>query len=177
MHVGSSSLTRDQTHVPCIGRRILNHCATREVPKMFFLEDQLFNWKEITKNEINFINIIFFNAMNANITKGSIDTKIAMRETIYIFLCCIILNFINIYCTKIIQCPSQTLSQCLLLHSMQFIAFSSFQKPLVFLASWLFFLPSKPDTLHLSDQKSQPPLTDSFLPLSSTFKEPYNYIE
>ena len=29
------SWTRDQTHVPCTGRRILNHCATREVPKHF----------------------------------------------------------------------------------------------------------------------------------------------
>ena len=28
-HVGSSR-TRDRTRVPCIGRRILNHCATRE---------------------------------------------------------------------------------------------------------------------------------------------------
>ena len=30
-HVGSSS-TRARTRVPCLGRRILNHCATREVP-------------------------------------------------------------------------------------------------------------------------------------------------
>ena len=29
-HVGSSR-TRARTHVPCIGRQILNHCATREV--------------------------------------------------------------------------------------------------------------------------------------------------
>ena len=29
-HVGSSQ-TRARTHVPCIGRRILNHCATRKV--------------------------------------------------------------------------------------------------------------------------------------------------
>ena len=29
-HVGSSQ-TRDRTCVPCIGRRFLNHCATREV--------------------------------------------------------------------------------------------------------------------------------------------------
>ena len=29
-HVGSSR-TRDRTRVPCIGRRILNHCTTREV--------------------------------------------------------------------------------------------------------------------------------------------------
>ena len=27
-----SSRTRARTRVPCIGRRILNHCATREVP-------------------------------------------------------------------------------------------------------------------------------------------------
>ena len=36
-HVGSS-WTRAQTHVPCIGRQILNHCAAREVPqRLLFL--------------------------------------------------------------------------------------------------------------------------------------------
>ena len=30
-HVGSSQ-TRARTRVPCIGRRILNHCTTREAP-------------------------------------------------------------------------------------------------------------------------------------------------
>ena len=35
-HMGSSQ-TRDQTHVPCIGRQILNHWATREVPECWFL--------------------------------------------------------------------------------------------------------------------------------------------
>ena len=30
-----SSWSRDWTHVPCIGRWILNHCATREVPHSF----------------------------------------------------------------------------------------------------------------------------------------------
>ena len=30
-HVGSSQ-TRARTRVPCIGRQILNHCATRETP-------------------------------------------------------------------------------------------------------------------------------------------------
>ena len=34
-HVGSSP-TRDQTPVPCTGRRILNHCATRKAPSTFF---------------------------------------------------------------------------------------------------------------------------------------------
>ena len=32
-HVGSSQ-TRAQTRVPCIGRQILNHCATREAPPL-----------------------------------------------------------------------------------------------------------------------------------------------
>ena len=31
-----SSLTRDRTHVPCIGRRILNHWTTREVPELIY---------------------------------------------------------------------------------------------------------------------------------------------
>ena len=31
-----SSRTRDRTCVPCLGRRILNHCATREVPPFSF---------------------------------------------------------------------------------------------------------------------------------------------
>ena len=33
-HVGSSQ-TRARTLVPCIGRRILNHCATREAPQYY----------------------------------------------------------------------------------------------------------------------------------------------
>ena len=36
-HVGSSR-TRARTRVPCVGRRILNHCATREAPKLIFLK-------------------------------------------------------------------------------------------------------------------------------------------
>ena len=35
-HVGSSQI-RDQTHVSCIGRQILNHWTTREVPNNEFL--------------------------------------------------------------------------------------------------------------------------------------------
>ena len=34
-HVGSSQ-TRARTRVPCIGRRTLNHCATRESLNMFY---------------------------------------------------------------------------------------------------------------------------------------------
>ena len=35
-HVGSSQ-TRDRTRVPCIGRWILNHCATREALNHYFV--------------------------------------------------------------------------------------------------------------------------------------------
>ena len=37
-HVGSSQ-TRARTRVPCLGRQILNHCATREAPVSRFFDD------------------------------------------------------------------------------------------------------------------------------------------
>ena len=33
LHVGSYFLTRDKTHVPSVGRQILNHWTAREVPE------------------------------------------------------------------------------------------------------------------------------------------------
>ena len=42
-HVGSSR-TRARIHVPCIGRRILNHCATREAPWASFLTSLCLNF-------------------------------------------------------------------------------------------------------------------------------------
>ena len=42
-HVGSSQ-TRARTCVPCIGRQILNHCATRETRLSFFLMFFLSFW-------------------------------------------------------------------------------------------------------------------------------------
>ena len=61
-HMGSS-WTRDQTHVPCVGRQILNHCATREVPLLIIFKHHFvlkqccffpgnsimpFNWGNVT---------------------------------------------------------------------------------------------------------------------------------
>ena len=43
-HVGSSR-TRDGTRVPCLGRWILNHCATREVPTISFYSARLLGQK------------------------------------------------------------------------------------------------------------------------------------
>ena len=45
-HVGSSQ-TRARTRVPCIGRQILNHCATREAPRFAFLNDLLCSHTEL----------------------------------------------------------------------------------------------------------------------------------
>ena len=39
-HVGSSQ-TRARTHVPCIGRQTLNHCATREALSTGLLNESL----------------------------------------------------------------------------------------------------------------------------------------
>ena len=47
--VGSSQ-TRDRTHVPCIGRWILNHCTTREVPMIGHLNKY---YLEGRKNEVS----------------------------------------------------------------------------------------------------------------------------
>ena len=40
-HVGSSR-TRARTHVPCIGRQTLKHCATREAPQLPFFNLKCF---------------------------------------------------------------------------------------------------------------------------------------
>ena len=52
-HVGSSR-TRDRTCVPCIGRRILNHCTTREVPTLFLKKEKniSYHWGYFLKSFI-----------------------------------------------------------------------------------------------------------------------------
>ena len=45
-HVGSS-WTRDRTHVPCIGRWILNHWTTREVPSLQFFVLKFSNYRNM----------------------------------------------------------------------------------------------------------------------------------
>ena len=44
-HVGSSQ-TRARTRVPCIGRWILNHCATREAPRFSSCSQSIPSWEE-----------------------------------------------------------------------------------------------------------------------------------
>ena len=51
-HVGSSQ-TRAQTCAPCIGRQILNHCATRAAPSTYFLNDRTKYTLAATYHEVN----------------------------------------------------------------------------------------------------------------------------
>ena len=46
-----SSLTRDQTHVPCIGRQILIHCGTREVLKIILFLSFCWLWSSEWKGQ------------------------------------------------------------------------------------------------------------------------------
>ena len=57
------SETRDRTHVPCIGRQILNHCATRKVPardfKLYSFEI-LSGYKVTCLHHLLFFSFLFF---------------------------------------------------------------------------------------------------------------------
>ena len=55
-HVGSSQ-TRARTRVPCIGRQILNNCATREAPMLFF---NVLNWQRIINIKVICIYMYIF---------------------------------------------------------------------------------------------------------------------
>ena len=58
-HVGSSQ-TRARTRVPCIGRQILNHCATREAPNILFtyhIESITFDLTMYFKRVIDNLNV------------------------------------------------------------------------------------------------------------------------
>ena len=61
-----SSPTRDQIHVPCIGRQILNHWTTREVPPLFFkkmktMQRQMFQMKQLSFL-FEYINLMCFSS-------------------------------------------------------------------------------------------------------------------
>ena len=52
-HVGSS-WNRARIHVPCIGRQILNHCATREVPSLISWLTTLSLWQ---RSPVSFLSL------------------------------------------------------------------------------------------------------------------------
>ena len=50
-----ASRTRARTRVPCIGRRILNHCATREAPRGGFDLPEFTHWRVMPYSQMPFI--------------------------------------------------------------------------------------------------------------------------
>ena len=61
-HMGSSQ-TRARTRVPCIGRQILNHCATWEARKLFFLISHSNCSLLLYRHTINFCILIMHRAV------------------------------------------------------------------------------------------------------------------
>ena len=80
-HVGSSQ-TRARTHVPCIGRQILNHCATREAPVSISFVKPLLNTLLWNLNDLPpFDDLAFF--YEAEITDfilGNLSSQYEGRE-------------------------------------------------------------------------------------------------
>ena len=74
-HVGSSR-TRARTQVPCTGRWILNHCATREVPPHSSLSPQ-FDMQRITLEELKHI---LYHAFRDHLTMKDIENIIINEE-------------------------------------------------------------------------------------------------
>ena len=88
-HVGSSQ-TRARTRVACIGRQILNHCATREAPVSSFVWGTAkFENKGVTKHkqskdsQILITNSISYSIFYAVILKHGIPTSIRCQSKIY----------------------------------------------------------------------------------------------
>ena len=79
-HVGSSQ-TRARTRVPCTGRQILNHCATREAPviafwsidnykqKASFLHEGLLDWFPWNLILCFFLSFFFFFLFSGHATR------------------------------------------------------------------------------------------------------------
>ena len=101
-HVESSRI-RARTRVPCIGRRILNHCATREAPGMVnsiiffwfrFLNQQSFHrqyqiYKYINKrNSTVFIHLIY--------SLDAVDSKAGINYINHTFLVVLLNSRLNI---------------------------------------------------------------------------------
>ena len=57
-HVGSSQ-TRARTRVPCIGRQILNHCATREAPYVSIFKELILALLALASASLFFISLIY----------------------------------------------------------------------------------------------------------------------
>ena len=81
-HVESSQ-TRARTRVPCIGRWILNHCATREIPAMLLIvencEQPKLSTHSIWINKLWYIHTTYYIAISRNELKLCIAIRINLK--------------------------------------------------------------------------------------------------
>ena len=97
-----SSRTRDRTCVPCIGRRLLNHCATREAPRfVIVIAIQIFN------------TVLFFNHPNTSVFVDVIPFLIkSFMHPIWPSLQTLSLYFLCLFDTLVTNPPSYSINSC-----------------------------------------------------------------
>ena len=78
-HVGSSR-TSNRTHVPCIGRWILNHCTTREALPPFESENLA------STDLLKVLHVPLFHILNIFFLRGSPFLSSSMGEILLLFL-------------------------------------------------------------------------------------------
>ena len=61
-------LTRDQTHILCIARRILNHWTTREVPANFMFDTFLL--KDMNSNSLSWFSMFISGILKLHYLKS-----------------------------------------------------------------------------------------------------------
>ena len=111
-HVGSSQ-TRDRTRVPCIGRRILKHCTTREVLHVLLNRS---NYQHST--ETTCVNIADDFHVKSN---GQHQILILLDPSVHLmqqltpsFLRCFLTWFLRLYTLLVFLLPHCPLCLCLL---------------------------------------------------------------
>ena len=73
--------TGERTCVPCIGRRILKHCATREVPVIIQSEEEIIQSETKTLKKINSLRHLANNIKGFNIrVLESEEKKVEMGQ-------------------------------------------------------------------------------------------------
>ena len=70
-HAGSSQ-TRARTHVPCIGRRTLNHCATREALFNTFLIINIYVEYKASSSKLDICIFFFYSCLQRTFLKKNI---------------------------------------------------------------------------------------------------------
>ena len=80
-HVGSSQ-TRAETRVPCIGRQILNHCATREAPPVLLSHVPIVNAQIHQATLSTFALVMYFSLLRSD-SKSIIGPSFSLLSSFF----------------------------------------------------------------------------------------------